>query len=60
MKRFFKVGQEYFENKMVAKKHRNTLEDYTPVIDKETGLPKPDVWKHEVKRGPDHWKGSSK
>ena len=56
----YKEFAKVISNKMIAKKHRNALEGYTPVIDKETGLTKPHIWKHQVKRGPDHWKGSSK
>ena len=40
--------------------YRNKLEDYTPVRDKETGLPPKHNWKFEIKRGPDHWRGVSK
>ena len=60
MKRLFKVGKEYFEKKSDAKVYRNKLEGYTPVIDKETGLPSKHTWKFEIKRGPDHWRGVSK
>ena len=54
MKRLFKVGKEYFEKKSDAKVYRNKLEGYTPVKDKETGLPAKHKWKFEIKRGPDH------
>ena len=60
MKKLFKVGKEYFENKTDAKVYRNKLENYTPVRDKETGLIPAHVWKYEIKRGPDHDKGESK
>jgi len=60
MKKLFKVGKEFFENKSEAKVYRNKLEGYIPVIDAKTGIAKPHVWKNEVKRGPDHWRGSSK
>jgi len=60
MKRLYKVGKEYFEKKSDAKVYRNKLEGYTPVRDKETGLPTKHKWKFEIKRGPDHWRGVSK
>ena len=60
MKKLFKVGKEFFDNKATAKAYRNELEGYTPVVDKKTGLVKPHVFKNQVKRGPDHWKGSTK
>jgi len=55
----FKVGKEYFEKKSDAKVYRNKLESYTPVRDKDGKFPN-HKWKHEIKRGPDHWKGVSK
>jgi hypothetical protein len=60
VKRIFKVGNEYFENKNDAKLYRNKLENYTPVRNKETGKLESHNWKFTVKRGPDHWKGTSK
>ena len=49
MKKLFKVGKEFFENKSEAKVYRNKLEGYIPVIDTETGIAKPHVWKNEVR-----------
>ena len=60
MKRLFKVGTEYFEKKFDAKLYRNKLEKYTPILDKKTGKLESHNWKYIIKRGPDHWKGSSK
>ncbi len=54
MKRLFKVGKEFFENKSEAKVYRNELEGYKPVADKKTGKMPPHNWKYEIKRGPDH------
>ena len=36
MKKLFKVGKEFFDNKATAKAYRNELEGYTPVVDKKT------------------------
>ncbi|MBF86283.1 MAG: hypothetical protein CL489_17655 [Acidobacteria bacterium] len=59
MKKLFKVGKEFFEKKADAKTYRNKLEGYTPTLDKDGKYPL-HKWKHEIKRGPDHWKGESK
>ena len=59
MKNLFKVGGKFFSSKEYAKEHRNMLEGYTPVIDEKTGKYPKHIWKYEVKRGPDHWKGEA-
>lgn len=59
MKKLFKVGKEFFEKKSEAKLHRNELEGYIPVADKDGRYPN-HKWKYEIKRGPDHRKGESK
>ena len=59
MKKLFRVGKEYFENKSDAKAYRNKMEGYTPNPDKDGKYPVR-KWKYEVKRGPDHWKGATR
>ena len=38
MKKLFRVGKEYFENKSDAKAYRNKMEGYTPKPDKDGKL----------------------
>ena len=59
MKKLFRVGKEYFENKSDAKAYRNKMEGYTPKPYKDGKYPV-HKWKYEVKRGPDHWKGATR